>query len=138
MFGAFREVNSSPKRGTTFKIHAEMHMAGATEASEQLMSNSNFATWKERPFGLRGKSLEVLVLHAGAIWYYHGFLRDILMARHVTSLSVSRTLNAILKHKQRKTWQKPYDEMGGEGYMIRARPAGATSPWWPTWRLVLG
>eukprot|EP00434_Breviolum_minutum_P021201 symbB.v1.2.018704.t2/scaffold1502.1/size115091/1 len=43
-------------------------------ASEQLMADSNF----------------VLVLHAGAIWWYHCFLRDHLVARHVTSISWAR------------------------------------------------
>ena len=33
---------------------------------------------------------QVLVLHAGAIWYYHCFLRDHLMARHVTRLAWER------------------------------------------------
>lgn len=44
-------------------------------ASEQLMANSNF----------------VLVLHAGAIWWYHCFLRDHLVARHITRISAERS-----------------------------------------------
>eukprot|EP00913_Durusdinium_trenchii_P034965 g32707.t1 len=42
--------------------------------TEQLASNSTF----------------VLLLHAGAVWYYQAFLRDHLMARHVTRITLER------------------------------------------------
>lgn len=33
---------------------------------------------------------QVLLLHAGAVWYYQAFLRDHLMARHVTRITLER------------------------------------------------
>ena len=81
-----------PKRGTVFKIHEiTWRNAGVRAAHVQ----QQLRRWTDL-LSLFGKGLEVLVLHAGAIWYYHGFLRDILMARHVTSMSVSRTPKAML------------------------------------------
>lgn len=61
-------------------------------ASEQLMANSNF----------------VLVLHAGAIWWYHCFLRDHLVARHITRISAERSQpdETMVIHLQTGPWSR--------------------------------
>lgn len=60
-------------------------------ASEQLMANSNF----------------VLVLHAGAIWWYHCFLRDHLVARHITRISArSQPDETVVIHLETGPWSR--------------------------------
>lgn len=47
--------------------------------SEQAMSNNNF----------------IMFLHLGAVWWYQGFTRDHLLARHVTRISLDKPLSEV-------------------------------------------
>lgn len=56
--------------------------------SEQAMSNSHF----------------VMVLHLGAMWWYQGYTRDHLMARHVTRIRLEKPLSEIGAEKPVTVW----------------------------------
>lgn len=54
-------------------------LANFLSVSEQAMSNTNF----------------IMLVRMGAIWWYQGYTRDHLMARHVTRLSLAKPLAEI-------------------------------------------
>ncbi|CAJ1413750.1 unnamed protein product, partial [Effrenium voratum] len=79
--------------------------------SEQLMSNSNF----------------VLALHAGAIWFYHCFLRDHLTARHVTRIYLDRPWSEIPEALDSKGTIVATVETGTSWHQIGTLGGGAVS-----------